>query len=396
MNTILTADERRAAADAAGPFTADQHRAIEVAVLAKLAQQVPARAMHLGWDTLDNGTIVATYALPVKNRMAPKLYAHPAPPQADRQRVPDWKPIHTAPTDGTAILVSEGRFIHCVEWNEEFEWWAVDDNKLGPFRLRGSAPTHWMPLPAAPGAAPGAAPEAPALKYVPLTDARIIEVLGDTKHSQITAVRALIAESHAAPEAPAQASACPQEGEWIAAGDYRRNVRALDVALNGDGAAERPSLIDVLSQVEQLRRELGKPVLQALADRQRVPEGYVLVPVEATPAMLKELGNSWDGVNRAIWQRVIAAAPEAPAQAEQHPDDAAVDDFAQAMKYKLASARHKGREGWQTCPPEELSRMLREHVEKGDPLDVANFCMFLWCLGHGIAAANAWLAQKGD
>lgn len=61
-----------------------------------------------------------------------------------------WKPIETAPKDGTAILVSEGRFCYCVEWIEEFDWWAVDDNKLGPFRLRGAAPTHWMPLPPAP------------------------------------------------------------------------------------------------------------------------------------------------------------------------------------------------------------------------------------------------------
>lgn len=58
-----------------------------------------------------------------------------------------WLPIETAPKDGTAVLVSEGRFCSCVEWNEEFDWWAVDDNKLGPFRLRGAAPTHWQPLP---------------------------------------------------------------------------------------------------------------------------------------------------------------------------------------------------------------------------------------------------------
>lgn len=61
-----------------------------------------------------------------------------------------WLPIETAPKDGTAILVSEGRFCWCVEWNEEFDWWAVDDNKLGPFRLRGAAPTHWQPLPTPP------------------------------------------------------------------------------------------------------------------------------------------------------------------------------------------------------------------------------------------------------
>lgn len=80
----------------------------------------------------------------------------------------------------------------------------------------------------------------------------------------------------------------------------------------------------------------------------------------------------------------VASVAQQP-QAEQHPDDAAVDAFAAAMKEKLLQARAKGRGGWQTCPPEELSRMLREHVEKGDPRDVANFCMFLWSLGAAIA-----------
>jgi hypothetical protein len=79
------------------------------------------------------------------------------------------------------------------------------------------------------------------------------------------------------------------------------------------------------------------------------------------------------------------AAPEAPAP---HIDDAAVDEFAKAMKQKLARSRDKGRGGWETCHSADLSRMLREHVEKGDPLDVANFCMFLWALGHGIAPAS--------
>ncbi|HEM8535008.1 TPA: hypothetical protein U2Q23_001092 [Burkholderia multivorans] len=45
------------------------------------------------------------------------------------------------------------------------------------------------------------------------------------------------------------------------------------------------------------------------------------------------------------------------------------------MKHKLALARAKGRGGWETCSPADLSRMLREHVEKGDPRDVANFCV---------------------
>ena len=66
-----------------------------------------------------------------------------------------WQSIETAPKDGQAILVTDGMNCYCVEWDEEFDWWTVDDNKLGPFRLRGSAPTHWMPTPAAPGPADG-------------------------------------------------------------------------------------------------------------------------------------------------------------------------------------------------------------------------------------------------
>lgn len=73
----------------------------------------------------------------------------------------------------------------------------------------------------------------------------------------------------------------------------------------------------------------------------------------------------------------------------QHPDTVAVNRFAEEMATKMAQARAKGRAGWETCPPDVLSRMLREHVEKGDPRDIANFCMMLWHLGQPIAAAPA-------
>lgn len=84
----------------------------------------------------------------------------------------------------------------------------------------------------------------------------------------------------------------------------------------------------------------------------------------------------------------------APAAARAHSDDIAVDRFAAEMKTKLAAAREKGRGGWETCPPEALSQMLREHVEKGDPRDVANFAMFLWSLGQPISAAAPIQAQE--
>lgn len=72
----------------------------------------------------------------------------------------------------------------------------------------------------------------------------------------------------------------------------------------------------------------------------------------------------------------------------QHPDDLAVDKFAAAMKEKLAQARAKGRCGWEECAPADLSAMLYEHVAKGDPRDVANFCMFLWNLGQPITQCH--------
>ena len=115
---------------------------------------------------------------------------------------------------------------------------------------------------------------------------------------------------------------------------------------------------------------------------------------EQAAEVAKQLG--WDEMPERFPQIVQAVERHhdikedaSAAPAAQHPDDEAVDKFAAAMKSKLALAREKGRGGWETCPPEELSRMLREHVEKGDPRDVANFCMFLWSLGYGITAAPA-------
>ena len=82
---------------------------------------------------------------------------------------------------------------------------------------------------------------------------------------------------------------------------------------------------------------------------------------------------------------VFAATYEQVGEPNAHIDEAAVDSFASAMKLKLAQARAKGRHGWETCHPDALSAMLREHLEKGDPIDVANFCAFLWNKGYGIS-----------
>lgn len=70
-----------------------------------------------------------------------------------------------------------------------------------------------------------------------------------------------------------------------------------------------------------------------------------------------------------------------------HPDDLAVDNFAAAMKEKLAKKRNDGRGGWEDkekCSNKYLSKLLREHVNKGDPVDVANLAMMLHQRGEKI------------
>lgn len=80
----------------------------------------------------------------------------------------------------------------------------------------------------------------------------------------------------------------------------------------------------------------------------------------------------------------LYSAPQPAEPVSLHPDDAAVDAFAAEMKAKLAKKRADGRAGWQECTSEYLSGLLREHVEKGDPLDVANLAMMLHQTGQRI------------
>ena len=93
----------------------------------------------------------------------------------------------------------------------------------------------------------------------------------------------------------------------------------------------------------------------------------------------------------------LGTAPVLAAQPDKHPDDAAVDALAALMKAKLAKQRAKGYGGWDSdhCSQEKLSILLRGHVDKGDPVDVANFCAFLSARGEGIAPQAAPAAIDG-
>lgn len=88
--------------------------------------------------------------------------------------------------------------------------------------------------------------------------------------------------------------------------------------------------------------------------------------------------------------RQASMAPQPPAlgsEPDMNSDDNAIHIFTKLMAHKMARSAEKGRSGWQQCSQDSLSQMLREHVEKGDPIDVANFCMMLSANGFAISKA---------
>ena len=63
-------------------------------------------------------------------------------------------------------------------------------------------------------------------------------------------------------------------------------------------------------------------------------------------------------------------------------DQIAVAKLADSMCDKLVIAANKGRSGWDTAAPKSLAIGLRVHLEKGDPVDVANYLAFLHYMGR--------------
>ena len=73
---------------------------------------------------------------------------HPSPPEG---MVGEWRPIETAPKDGSEVLVNAtGIGLVVVYWSDDESQWGT-----GLGYLNGEAPTHWMPLPLPPTTAAG-------------------------------------------------------------------------------------------------------------------------------------------------------------------------------------------------------------------------------------------------
>lgn len=62
-----------------------------------------------------------------------------------------WKPIDTAPKDGTEILISSDDGMFVGKWSDTKRLW-VDSVEGTPFGVSGGwlAAVHWLPLPSPP------------------------------------------------------------------------------------------------------------------------------------------------------------------------------------------------------------------------------------------------------
>lgn len=76
--------------------------------------------------------------------------------EAQRQAIPTWQPIETAPTDYEWILLAskddrdENLAVQSGFWSHSYDGWR--DFKNDSCSYSGFEPTHWMPLPPLPPA----------------------------------------------------------------------------------------------------------------------------------------------------------------------------------------------------------------------------------------------------
>jgi hypothetical protein len=216
----------------------------------------------------------------------------------------------------------------------------------------------------------------------------------------------------AAPEAPRFPDHV-HEGA-IEAGLFRLNfVAQKHVRVHYD-AALAEIVTQMHAEIEALKADLAQH-FSAAAECQSRPQGWVTFEhVRAEGQTIQQMRDNFfasdagkklyaRGDTILVWVNegdshsihYETGAPAAPKSTSTHPDDIAVDEFATQMKAKLAIARLKGRAGWQDCDRNDLWRMLRNHVQKGDVRDIANYCMMIWHVDRAHAASwteGAWSA----
>ncbi|MFJ2989994.1 hypothetical protein ACIPF8_19180 [Collimonas sp. NPDC087041] len=129
--------------------------------------------------------------------------------------------------------------------------------------------------------------------------------------------------------------------------------------------------------------EHGNPDISRWEPTPPAGEGWFTISIHDT-----EDGPVW------VWARRVPEIGIADLQDDDAAifDDHAVDLFTKAMKDKLAIKRQQGFGGWHDISQtsgERLAELLLGAVAKGDPVDVANFAMMLFCRHESHAALKS-------
>ena len=221
--------------------------------------------------------IFGTYAPEVCVRCGYRATSQqPSSPVSASQLGDEWRPMDTAPMDGTRILVDFGDTgVHAVAWEEAkgIEIWAVDDRKHGPFPLRGYSTSDilgWIPLPVSRSKLPKAAePSAP--KY------EGDDLCRQDMHYHVNGICTACGQ----PESPKAVAPQPTDAQYMA------RIRQLEGAMHRTLQALR-EYKNTVPKIEALRESLFKELFAAPVEAEAPQPSYAAHKfVEARKSMEK-------------------------------------------------------------------------------------------------------------
>lgn len=180
--------------------------------------------------------------------------------------------------------------------------------------------------------------------------------------------------------------------------DKKNRQNSIEVGRTQEAVEWEEDQRELVDQVEALYSyHLGKDLAKEQA-RAILPEGLTMSRIYMSGTLRSwvhfcqlRMDNGTQKehaeIARACWAIICGQFPSLTALFEKDEFDLLVDEFGEAMKKKLREQREKGYSGWND--PEdyqdwELDNDLDDHVEKGDPVDIANFAAFkYWRQKHG-------------
>jgi len=157
-------------------------------------------------------------------------------------------------------------------------------------------------------------------------------------------------------------------------------------ALTGDDYASLPSDLPTVRMAHTIRADHDKfrnQVRDTCQRAERLETELAALKVErdelraaaaSLSADVSALGGELEALKAAQPQGAITYPKR-----ERLPDDErkALDAMVSAMSEKLYSKYLEGYCGFEGASEDHINRLLHEHLPKGDPVDVANFCAFL-------------------